>query len=317
MLDTYDIIRVLRLTQARHFDAACNLLYHNPARSIGLCESQQPHSAIDRAFCVPSEAIMIKQCPVCNTEFKVKASHAAIRRHCSRACQAIAQRESLKGENNPNYRNRTRQCLACGKSFPAYGNRKYYCSRKCRYGEPKIKKYVQLSFVSNLGFRECKCMICGKRFYYHRSGKKYCLKCKIKGGYYKQCKTCGAVFHTRDKRDVFCGMKCYALDTAERQRGERSHHWKGGLTRPDRLLRNSYQYADWRKAIFERDDYTCQLCFERGGKLAAHHIREYAKHPDIRIHPGNGITLCWPCHRSVKGKERAYETAFYDITGGL
>lgn len=52
MFDTYGIIKVLRLTQARHIDAARNLLYHNSARFTGLCESQQPHSAVDRAFCV-------------------------------------------------------------------------------------------------------------------------------------------------------------------------------------------------------------------------------------------------------------------------
>jgi group I intron endonuclease len=55
MLDTNGIIKVTRLTQARHFDAARNLLYHNPARFIGLCESSQPHSAVERAFCVSSE----------------------------------------------------------------------------------------------------------------------------------------------------------------------------------------------------------------------------------------------------------------------
>lgn len=58
MLDTYDIIEVLRLTQARQFDAADNLLYHNAARSIGLCESKQPHSTVERAFCVSREGGM-------------------------------------------------------------------------------------------------------------------------------------------------------------------------------------------------------------------------------------------------------------------
>lgn len=58
MLDTHGIIRVLRLTQARYIDAARDLLYHNHARSVGLCESKQPHSAIERAFRVTSEGFM-------------------------------------------------------------------------------------------------------------------------------------------------------------------------------------------------------------------------------------------------------------------
>ncbi len=61
MLDTHGIIGLTRLTQARYIDAACTLLYHNLARSVGLCESSQPHSAIERAFCVSSEGDMTKE----------------------------------------------------------------------------------------------------------------------------------------------------------------------------------------------------------------------------------------------------------------
>lgn len=58
MLDMYGIIEVLTHTQARHIDAACNLLYHNLTRSIGLCVCKRPHSAIDRAFYVSNEGDM-------------------------------------------------------------------------------------------------------------------------------------------------------------------------------------------------------------------------------------------------------------------
>lgn len=58
MLDMYGIMEGLTHTQARHFDAARNLLYHNLARSVGLCVCKQPYSATDRAFCVLSEGGM-------------------------------------------------------------------------------------------------------------------------------------------------------------------------------------------------------------------------------------------------------------------
>ena len=63
--------------------------------------------------------------------------------------------------------------------------------------------------------------------------------------------------------------------------------------------RRSGEYADWRKKVFERDDYTCQMCGKRGGKLNAHHIKEYAKYPNLRYEVSNGVTLCEKCHKGV------------------
>lgn len=64
-------------------------------------------------------------------------------------------------------------------------------------------------------------------------------------------------------------------------------------------IRRSGQYNEWRKAVFERDEYTCQSCGQRGGILNAHHIKQFAKYPDERLNLDNGITLCKDCHRAV------------------
>lgn len=61
-------------------------------------------------------------------------------------------------------------------------------------------------------------------------------------------------------------------------------------------LRTSAEYATWREAVFRRDDYTCQRCRKRGGKLNADHIKRFADHPDLRLSVDNGRTLCVPCH---------------------
>ena len=63
--------------------------------------------------------------------------------------------------------------------------------------------------------------------------------------------------------------------------------------------RKSKAYLDWRTAVFQRDDYTCQLCHKKGGKLNAHHIKSYAGHPQLRFEISNGVTLCEKCHRRV------------------
>lgn len=68
----------------------------------------------------------------------------------------------------------------------------------------------------------------------------------------------------------------------------------------DQSLRNSKEYSEWRKAVFERDHYTCKRCgINRGRVLNAHHIKSFARYPELRFSVDNGITLCEQCHRKV------------------
>ena len=88
--------------------------------------------------------------------------------------------------------------------------------------------------------------------------------------------------------------------------------WKGGATPRIKAVRNSSLYKNWRSAVFERDDYTCQMCNERGGRLEAHHIHPFKDHKnDLMIFDiNNGVTLCKKCHRSIRGKEYDYIEQF-------
>lgn len=56
------------------------------------------------------------------------------------------------------------------------------------------------------------------------------------------------------------------------------------------------EYRKWRVTVFERDNYTCQLCGLRGVELNADHIKPYSLYPELRYVAGNGRTLCVPCH---------------------
>jgi HNH endonuclease/NUMOD3 motif len=90
-------------------------------------------------------------------------------------------------------------------------------------------------------------------------------------------------------------------------RGERSPNWKGGVTPQNKLLRQSPQYADWRSAVFARDNYSCCLCGDnRGGNLHAHHICSWADYPQLRFEVSNGQTLCASCHAKVHDKPDSY-----------
>lgn len=63
--------------------------------------------------------------------------------------------------------------------------------------------------------------------------------------------------------------------------------------------RKTKEYKEWRKAVFERDNYTCQRCGKRGGKLRAHHIERYRDCIEKRTDISNGITLCDKCHIEI------------------
>lgn len=79
--------------------------------------------------------------------------------------------------------------------------------------------------------------------------------------------------------------------------GSSSPTWKGGLTTKSKQIRNSAAYATWRSHVFNRDDYTCQGCGQRGGELQADHELPFSQYPDLRFEILNGRTLCVPCHK--------------------
>jgi hypothetical protein len=81
--------------------------------------------------------------------------------------------------------------------------------------------------------------------------------------------------------------------------GPNNNLWKGGVTPVNQVIRTSVEYKKWRKCVFDRDDYTCQACGERGGKLQADHELPFALYPDLRFEVLNGRTLCVPCHKKT------------------
>ncbi len=81
--------------------------------------------------------------------------------------------------------------------------------------------------------------------------------------------------------------------------GKRNSNWKGGITPKNKLARHSIEYKTWRTKVFERNDYTCQGCDERGTYLHAHHLISFAKHPKYRHELWNGQTVCKDCHDNL------------------
>ena len=108
------------------------------------------------------------------------------------------------------------------------------------------------------------------------------------------------VFPHLIERKKLCSKKCFGDWTRERQLGKKSHLWKGGITPRNKVLRCGAKWKKWRKAVFKRDNYTCQECGVRGGiELNPDHIKPFAYFPELRFNINNGRTLCRECHQKT------------------
>ena len=159
------------------------------------------------------------------------------------------------------------------------------------------------------------CKYCGKGFYVSpsRVRAKFCsLQCThlalIKGTSLI-CEVCGIEYYRPPSQiswrgSSFCSNVCKGTALSHNQVGSKNHQWKGGISTESHRLRASKRWSEWRKAIFERDGYTCQKCYIKSGigtpvKLHPHHIKPFAAYPELRFEIGNGITLCEQCHKDT------------------
>ena len=78
--------------------------------------------------------------------------------------------------------------------------------------------------------------------------------------------------------------------------GENAINWKGGKEKENVRLRRSPEAMKWRKQVYERDGYLCQMCKVDGKRLNAHHHKPWSLFPELRYELDNGITLCQCCH---------------------
>jgi len=111
----------------------------------------------------------------------------------------------------------------------------------------------------------------------------------------------------------------------ESSMGPKNASWKGGVTPLYICIRCLPESINWRKKVFERDNYTCRFCGEYGGYVHAHHIDLFSSiladflsgYPSLspendredlirlsyKYEPfwniENGITLCAKCHKAV------------------
>jgi 5-methylcytosine-specific restriction endonuclease McrA len=143
----------------------------------------------------------------------------------------------------------------------------------------------------------------------------------------KICPECGSSFEIHPCEDwiVCCSGSCaqkrrfrtqshplkgFKFNAESKAKLRASHLGKGGPTHPNwkHGKRRDRSSPWWRIAVFERDNYECQICHDRGRKnhaviLNAHHVYAFAKYPELRHDITNGLTLCVSCHKMVHSKK--------------
>lgn len=193
-------------------------------------------------------------------------------------------------------------CLACGET--AYRRQRdaasRYCSRRCfgdhliatgarvgekatRYGHHLSDKTKQRIRIARLGSSPSK----ASRLKMSQSLK-------------------GRSFSEETRRRISNALK-----------GDKHPNWKGGVGNERQRLCATREYAQWRKAVLNRDDFRCFDCGERGGSLHVHHIYSFALYPRLRLMLENGQTLCVACHRKTATYGGASQLRFSQDMAGL
>lgn len=118
----------------------------------------------------------------------------------------------------------------------------------------------------------------------------------------------------RQKTRVERGSNKPSKETIEKMKKTTKAHYDkvGRRSGVVSLLKRTNKYRNWRKRVFERDNYTCQICNKRGGYIESDHIipkailikrcgatiekcLQYRPLWEIK----NGRTLCKECHRKT------------------
>lgn len=183
-------------------------------------------------------------------------------------------------------------CPQCNEKFSrpkSYSNKQWsiqtYCSRQCRGASDRTSV-------------EKSCKQCGKTMLVEQNlikTKKYCSNsCRIKGH--------NPVFTDESRKkisDAHMGKpKEYQVVS-----GDRHWAWKGGVGTERHAAMSRKQYKVWRTAVFERDNYTCQICEQYSGVLHADHIEKWSDNEELRYAVENGRTVCVACHYYITFKK--------------
>lgn len=193
-------------------------------------------------------------------------------------------------------------CKNCGKSFKAYSsNQRIFCSIFCYRNSRKNVKLKKPEF----------CFVCGKEVKRRDRNKTCSFKCAgiTRLGKPSWNKGRKMPYHPRpDMLGKSLHNKPHTEETKIRmsisRQGIEKEEWNGYKTQREKLERIKFRNTI-QKLVLERDNYTCQICGQRGGYLQVDHIQSWSDFIELRFSIDNCRTLCMDCHYEITfGKKK-------------
>lgn len=257
-------------------------------------------------------AILIKHCEYCGKEIEILYPSWGKKRFCDNRCKCLGKKQSLETRKK-----RSKALLG----HPFWGG------MTGKHQTDATKEKIRKALTKPKVPIKKTCPDCGKSYFIKRKTKDYnlkpCLSCAMKRKYKVWLKN-GTEQKRRKKISIYnlkSGRKPpsalgYKFTLEQRiargvlqKRLSKLNH-PNPITPLTKKIRHSVEYDIWRKSVFQRNDYTCQICNNRGGSLIAHHIKRFSiifKENNIDNlekaflckelwDVNNGQTLCVKCH---------------------
>ena len=159
---------------------------------------------------------------------------------------------------------RGRRCIKC-KGKKIADKKKLTYKEVKKYFEDRDCELFETEYINNKTKMRYRCD-CGNE------------KCKITFNKFK-----------RGQRCKECAIK--------RRSGKNNHSYNPNLTDEEREKgRYCPGLGKWKKDVRKKDNYTCQYCGEKEGKLCAHHIEAYTPNKGLRTVVSNGFLFCEKHH---------------------
>jgi len=158
---------------------------------------------------------------------------------------------------------------------------------------------------------ERKCFNDGKRHAWNSGIKigNYCRKKKL--WIPKNCLQCGETFYSYpSKKQQFCSLSCRSLYWLTPERDPRKYIRRTKKNTHQKYYGSS-RWNNWRKSVFERDNYTCQLCLNSRKYLNAHHLHGVTFFPEFVYDTDNGVTVCAECHHLIHRDKQLKDNGWY------
>lgn len=98
--------------------------------------------------------------------------------------------------------------------------------------------------------------------------------------------------------------------------GVNSYRWitDRTLLKDDSKERGGQLHREWSNTVKNRDSWTCRIADNNcDGRLEAHHILGWTKHPKLRYEVNNGITLCHFHHPRKRSDEVRLSPFFKEL----